>query len=323
MGMNTYITGYGCVSAAGIGAKKLYDACVHSKQPVLEKRERARGDSVIHSYVRPVDLVALKAAMPKHPRFRRASAISKYAITAVHEAMGDERIKRVQEKELKLGIVMVFKNGCVNYSNRFFSEVIDNPSLASPIIFPETVYNAPAGHIAGYLNADGPTYTLIGDSAGWFSAFRVAEDWMDSGLVDACLVISAEELDWIVTEAYTLYNKELYGTEGAAAVYLEKSNQGVEIEELSSPQNYYDRESRKEALTSLAPYFKYSEETILIDGGARLSPAKCVGASGGLASAYQTIIALQAIRGKHDSAYILAAGSNQNAYMVKLKSNII
>lgn len=339
-----FVRGHGCVSAAGIGAGAIYQACMGELELTEEKRERIAGKETIVSEVRPVDAAALKAAMPKHPRLRRASNVSKFAITAACEAMGAELVERVQNQELRLGIVLMFMNGCVNYSNRFYTEVLADPSLASPIIFPETVYNAPASHVAGYLKSEGPAYTLISDSAGWFSSIKIAQDWLNAGQVDGCLVICAEELDWLVTEAFSLYSGRLHGTEGAAAIYLEKrSSRGaseVEIQSMIGPCDYTNTAERRDAIGSAWAIHAVSPDALLVDGltgvaridrdeqdilaawsGKRVSPSAKLGFGGGATCGFQSIVALEALKNEHDSALVMASGTNQHAFSAHFRKS--
>lgn len=325
------------MSAAGIGAAATYQACMEGFAIPLEKRERVVGGESIVSEVRPVDALALRAAMPKHPRLRRASQVSKFAITAAYEALGAERVERIQNQELRLGIVLMFINGCVNYSNRFYAEVLADPSLASPIIFPETVYNAPASHVAGFLKSEGPAYTLISDSAGWFSSVKIARDWLDAGQVDGCLVICAEELDWLVTEAFALYSGSLHGTEGAAAVYLEKGTPGdgpgIQLKSMIGSCDYTNTAERREALRSVWAIHREAPGALLVDGltgvgridrdeqevlaawsGKRVSPAAILGFGGGAACGFKTVVALEALKNGYDSSLVMAGGTNQHAF---------
>ncbi|MBT8043774.1 MAG: hypothetical protein KJO79_02385 [Verrucomicrobiae bacterium] len=337
-----HIHGYGCVSAAGIGSDAIYQACLGNLELPEETRERVVADKTIVSEVRPVDAMALRAAMPKHPRLRRASNVSKFAITAAHEAMGPERIEQVQNQEIRLGIVMMFINGCVNYSNRFYAEVLSDPSLASPIIFPETVYNAPASHVAGYLKSEGPAYTLISDSAGWFSSMKIANDWLNAGQVDGCLILCAEELDWLVTEAFSLYSGRLHGTEGAAAVYLEKgisgSHSGIGME-MVGPNDYTSTDERRNAIKSVWQAGAESvqpSDALLVDGltgvtridrdeqnlleawsGKRVSPASVLGFGGGATCGFQTVVALEALKHEYKQSIVMASGTNQHAFSAR------
>lgn len=331
-----FIHGHGSVSSAGADSAALYRALVENAAIPTAALERNLGEKTISYLHRPVDAGALKAAMPKHPRLRRASNVTKFAVTAAHQAIGPERLERMKNRELNIGIVLAFMNGCVNYSNRFFEEVLSDPSFASPILFPETVFNAPASHIAAYLDCDGPVYTLIGDTATWFSAVAVAEDWISAGLVDGCLILCAEEIDWLTLEALSLYSRGLIGTEGAAAIYVEANPSDIAIQNLNGPHPYTDATERRAAMTDA-----FSSETnktgLLIDGlsgaarldhdeaavmadwsGPRLSPARVLGEGMGIRCGFQTIAAIEALRDGHESATVFASGGNQYAFSARL-----
>lgn len=331
-----FIHGHGAVSTAGIGPAPLFRACLEHSTLATSHLTRSIGQETISYLHRPVDAEALRAAMPKHPRLRRSSNITKFAVTAAHQAIGPERLEQIKNHELNIGLVFTLLNGCVNYSNRFFSEVLDDPSFASPLLFPETVFNAPASHIAAYLGCDGPAYTMIGDSATWFSAMKVAEGWLADGHVDGCLIVCGEETDWLTLEGLGLYSRNLIATEGAAAVYLEARPSEIRLENLHGPFAYNDAAERRAAvMTSWAPHAD-STDGILIDGltgihrpdraelaasaswpGRRLSPARVLGEGMGIRCGFQTIAAIEALHNDHHSAIVLASGGNQQAFSAK------
>lgn len=331
-----FIHGHGAVSCAGMDPRILFEACLERKEIATSTLERDLGEKVVSYLHRPVDSAALRSAMPKHPRLRRASNVTKFAVTAAHQAIGEARLAEMKSGSLRIGIVMSFMNGCVNYSNRFFGEVLDDPSLASPMIFPETVFNAPASHVAAYLECDGPVYTLIGDTATWFSAFRVADDWISSGLVDGCLIVSAEETDWLTLEALSLYSRDFVATEGAAAVYLEASPSAIALGSLKGPFDYTSADERREAMDTA--FSETSSGGILVDGitgiprmdrdesaaidawsGDRISPAVTLGESMGIRYGFQTIVAIESILNGGDTATVFAAGGNQHAFSASFK----
>ena len=331
-----YIHGHGAVSAAGTDAAALWEACKKGEPIASQAFERELGEKKISYEQRPVDTKALRGVMPKHPRLRRSSNVTKFAVTAAHEAMGAERIAKMHARELKVGIILTFLNGCVNYSNRFFGEVLDDPKFASPILFPETVFNAPASHIASYLNCDGPVYTLLGDHAAWFSAFDVAEGWISGGQVDGVVILCAEEIDWLTLEGLGMYSKGVVATEGAAAVYVEAAPSAVAVKEFHGPFSYYDAAGRKDALADAWGAYA-GEGELLMDGlvgvprmdrdeisatagwgGKRLSPAKVLGDGMGIRCGFQTIAALGALEDGYDSVDVFTGGGNQHAFAVKL-----
>ncbi len=183
-----YVHGHGAVSCAGMDAHSLYQACKERKQIPAETLDRETGSRTISYAHRPLDTKALRAVMPKHPRLRRASNVTKFAVTAAHQAIGEERLAKMKTGELRIGIVMSFMNGCVNYSNRFYGEVLENPKFASPILFPETVYNAPSSHLSAILGSMAPNDTLVGDGAELFTALELATEWLERGDCDFGIV---------------------------------------------------------------------------------------------------------------------------------------
>lgn len=336
-----FIHGHGAVSPAGVDAASLYRACIGKSVLPTASLERDLGGKTVSYANRPVDAKALRDAMPKHPRLRRASNVTKFAVTAAHEAIGAERMERMKNGELKIGIILTFLNGCVNYSNRFFGEVLEDPTFASPILFPETVFNAPASHIAAYLECDGPAYTLLGDSATWFSAMEVAEGWISNGSVDGCLILCAEEIDWLTLEGLSLYSRDLIATEGAAAVYLEAAPSDIALKNLYGPFPYNDAPERRIAVADAWAARGNFPADILVDGltdiprldrdelyataswgGGRISPVRILGEGMGIRCGFQTIAAIEALRNGHDSATVLASGGNQHAFCARFTRHI-
>lgn len=334
-----FIHGHGAVTAAGADGAALYQACARNQElPTTTFEHTVEGTTRVCAYKqRAVESDVVRAGQPKHPRLRRASNASKFAVIAASQAIGAERLEKIRNRELRIGIVVSFLNGCVNYSNRFFGEVLADPSLASPILFPETVFNAPASHIAAFLECDGPVYTLIGDPTAWFSAITVAEDWISAGLVDGCLVLCAEEIDWLTLEGLRLYSRNLIATEGAAAIYVEAAPSDISIEKLHGPFPYTDSIERRASMAEAWDAIQDRRDGILIDGlsaiprldrdeaavthnwsGARLSPAAVLGEGMGIRCGLQTIAAIEALAGGHESATILAAGGNQQAFSARL-----
>ncbi len=169
----------------------------------------------------------------KSPRLRRVSPVTKYLVAASKEALDYASYPVGEPLGDRVGLVVAFMNGCVNYTNRFFGEVLDDPAMASPILFPETVFNAPASHVATVLGADGPVATVLGDSAALGEAIRTAALWNATGETDACIVACGEEVDWLSAEGLSYYGKNFVASEGAAAFLLTRNaNSGVEIQSM-------------------------------------------------------------------------------------------
>jgi 3-oxoacyl-(acyl-carrier-protein) synthase len=143
------------------------------------------------------------AEAARHPRLRRASAISRFAVVAGLSALRDAGLELNEASAARTALIFAISNGGVIYTKRFYHEIVHSgAAAASPLLFPETVFNAPASHLAAILGITGASYTLVGDGAVGILALQMAEDLMSNREVDRCLVVGAEEADWLLCDAY-------------------------------------------------------------------------------------------------------------------------
>jgi 3-oxoacyl-(acyl-carrier-protein) synthase len=193
------------------------------------------------------------AKAPAHPRLRRSSAISRFAVVAGLEALTNGNLEFDPETAQRTALIFAVSNGGVIYTKRFYHDIVDSGAqAASPLLFPETVFNAPASHLAAILGIIGASYTLVGDGAVGLLALKMAEDLMLDDRLDYCLVVAAEEADWLLCDAYRKwrllrsappiepFQKPPRGTilsEGAGAVLLARSGP-IQIERISSGTNF-------------------------------------------------------------------------------------
>ncbi len=242
------VLGVGAVSPAGWGAEALEQAVTANMTLPLTE--------CVRSYVsRDWSCQILQAPtvpqdrLPKFPRLRRASPITKYSLAAGLEALEQAGFPNAQGAG-RLGIVQLMFNGCVQFSGKFYHEVIETPALASPLIFPETVYNAPASHVAAFLGVDGPATTLIGESSAIIEAISMAHTWLMQNLADHVLVVGAEECDWVAAEAVSYYHPDLKASEGAGALLLSLKGDGLMLSH-SVAHAFHNESERAEKLSKL------------------------------------------------------------------------
>jgi len=286
---------------------------------------------------RPVPPPVSRPSVLAHPRLRRSSPISQYATFATLESLGSD-LDLVINGKLKLGLILCVTSGCVTYTRRFYDDVIKAPSTASPLLFPETVFNAPASHIASVLGTLAPAYTLIGDQGTFLSAFALAAEWLERGFVDGCVVVGAEELDWLRAYAIQLLDKGLIVSEGAGAVYL-SSTEGhapqAEICAITDPQLYTHRTSRAQAIRNARSQLGTAiPGTLLCDGlqgsprtdrqeaetwadwlGPRISPKQILGEALMASAAWQCVAAADLLQREYPATIVSVAGCNEQAIM--------
>lgn len=278
---------------------------------------------------------AAPATLPKSPRLRRVSPVSKFAVAAAVEALGAERMAKVASGEIRLGIVCPLMNGCVNYSNRFFGEVLADPSVASPILFPETVFNAPSSHLSALFGSTAPNDTLLGDAAEIFTALEIATEWLLRGDCDGVLVVAPEEIDWLSSEALNLYSDGCVPAEGAAAVYLERDGDGPRLVSVPDPVALAPGCDRGAALRKLVGSMRVEGDgrTLLADSrsgvvrfdrveaevfgdwsGPRISVREILGESFTASSGLQIVAAVERLRtGDAERALVTTLGGNEQA----------
>jgi hypothetical protein len=331
------VTGWGAVSPAGWSAAELCDV-VNADAELPFKRER-RCEGAPERHCRAVPALASVPEWMKQPRFRRTTTIARYAIHAAMEALGEARLARLRDGKERVGVIFCTTNGCVQFCRRFYSEVLNNPSLASPILFPETVFNAPSSHLATLLGSREINYTLVGDSAQFLAGLDLGTQWLADGVVDAVLVVAADELDWLTDEALMLFHKGGVLAEGAAAVLLERRTQQNDsaplLQHVCGASTYGANVSRMDAARSVLhgiEVFGY-DSSLLCDSlgssrrtdkaermawklwrGPRISVRRKLGEGFSTTSGWQVIAGLEWIRqGLAKQALVSAVGLNQQA----------
>jgi 3-oxoacyl-(acyl-carrier-protein) synthase len=329
-----FVHGCGAVSPAGWGVDALRQS-VSAGTP-LSTKPSSRPGCETPVTIRQVPTPEPRPAFFGHARLRRTSPISQYLVAAALEAVGSDATL-IAERKLRLGVVLCVMSGCVNYSRRFYDETLRNPATASPVVFPETVFNAPASHIAAMIGAPDLNYTLVGDSGTFLQGLAVAANWLLEDRVDACLVTGGEESDWLTSSAFHLFSRSLVLSDGAGALYLKKDLANGALAELHSvtdSHSFNSRSARSRAAQKIrgdlpaaaprqllvdglqnVPRFDAAESKAWRDWpGARVSPKSVLGEGLMAAAAWQCIIAVDALtQNNYTAANVSVVGSNQQA----------
>src|SRR5437867_2765285 len=197
--MSLAIAGMGWVTPLGNGVDPVWDRLLHGDEASATAISEKFGDRSYSAFRVPESgLTGLT-----HPRLRRASVISRFAAAAGLEALQAAGLKVDSQNAGRIALIFAISNGGVIYTKRFYRDVIEmGAQSASPLLFPETVFNAPASHLAAILGVTGTTYTVVGDGAVGLLAIKMAEDLMTDESLDYCLIVGTEEVDWLLCDAY-------------------------------------------------------------------------------------------------------------------------
>ena len=329
-----FVHGLGAVSPAGWGVEKLCAALDQGEPLPTQTLVRPGWEKPLK--VRTVPPPETRPAFLAHPRLRRASAIAHYTVAAALEALGDDAAL-IQSGALRLGIVACTMAGSVAYSRRFYEEVLREPATASPLVFPETVFNAPASHLAAYLGTNGTGYTLVGDDGTFLQGLAVAADWLLNDQADGVVVVGAEETDWLVADAMRLFHREAIHGAGAGAVYLRQEKTlaaGAELAAVTDSFLFTQNQNRTVAARKMRAQLPAgapgellctggrnlagtdaAENRVWCDWtGIRLAPKAILGEGFLASTAWQCVAACAALaRGHFSAANISVVGANQQA----------
>jgi 3-oxoacyl-(acyl-carrier-protein) synthase len=328
-----FVAGLGAVSPAGWNVAALRDALNKGEPLPTQTLERPSWNKPLP--VRSVPNPTVRPEFLTHPRLRRASPITHYVVAAGLEAAAKLRAKT--DPRLRLGLVVCLQSGCVNYSCRFYEETLKDPATASPLLFPETVYAAPASHLAALLGTISLANSLVGDPAAFLQGIALGAQWLQENRVDACLIIGAEEINWILADALWYLERPAVLTAGAGALCLCREPElsvGVELAAITDAHTYSDRNGRARAARAMRGQLRNnSSNELLCDGagndphadaaeldawrdwtGPRLSPKRVLGEGLMAAAAWQCVAACDAVAGgRFAAASVSLVGSNQQA----------
>jgi 3-oxoacyl-(acyl-carrier-protein) synthase len=197
--MSLAIAGMGWVTPVGNGVDEVWERLLRGDEASATPVSEQFADRSYSAFRVPESAVTGLA----HPRLRRASVISRFAAIAGLEALQAAGVKVDSQNAGRIALVFAISNGGVIYTKRFYRDVVETGAQsASPLLFPETVFNAPASHLAAILGVTGTTYTVVGDGAVGLLAIKMAEDVMTHKSLDYCLVVGTEEVDWLLCDAY-------------------------------------------------------------------------------------------------------------------------
>lgn len=303
-----FVHGVGAVSPAGWGMAGLREVLggERSLQPMGITRPDGRS---LPSFRVPA--MEKRPAWATHPRMRRSSPISQFALAAALEALG---CGETPASFPGLAILVSVMGGSVQYSRRFFGEVLVDPSTASPMLFPETVFNAPASHLGAVLGTRARNDTHVADQSGFLACLATAANWLQQGIAESCLVVACEEADWTTAEAVRLFSKGTPASEGAAALVLKREPSPVELTAVSSPYPTLSRTDPKKDLDQVIRELQPEDRTAYFACGCRGTPPSLdlvVGEGLAALGGWTCVAAVDTLmRQSASSSIALAAGAN-------------
>jgi 3-oxoacyl-(acyl-carrier-protein) synthase len=251
--MKIFIQGIGAVTPLGPTALETWDQLCQGQRAPRKPMASRPGNRGYYWCPVPAKFVTEAA---RQPRLRRSGTISLLGAAAGFDAFTDAGLKPAPGVNERIAIVFAICSGGVIYTRRFYHEIVtQGANAASPVFFPETVYNAAASHMAALLGIDAQCYTLVGDTSVGLSALHFAAELLTiQPDLHRCLVVGTEEADWLLADAFASWRMtttkdffEVYGrsggtifAEGAAAVLIGRTGP-IRLSGSSAGQSFFSR----------------------------------------------------------------------------------
>ena len=214
------ITGIGVMSPMGVGREAFWENCRKAKMGIkkITSFDTSSLRSNIAGWVEDFD----PRQFMSPGVYRRMSRISRMAVASSVEAVKDSGLILDTIDRERIAVIMGTSYGSSSHVEDFYISLLkDGPRGAQPFLFPETVPNAPASHIAMFHGITGPNTTFCQNEISAENAILYGQNLLIQNQVDVALVGGADELSAIL---YSCYN---------AVGALKKIK--VENEELANP----------------------------------------------------------------------------------------
>jgi 3-oxoacyl-(acyl-carrier-protein) synthase len=187
------ITGIGVVSSIGIGKEEFLSSLKNGRSGVEEIKEfdthfsRSKRGGMVRSF-HPKDFIPAS-------KIRRLDRASQFAIAASRLALADAQFSLTQENSSRVGVVLGSGFCGLSSSEEFHrGQVLKGFLDLNPMLFPNTVPNAPSSYVSIELGIQGVNSTLVQSFCTAEAAIFFACDQLRKGRADVILTGGVDEL---------------------------------------------------------------------------------------------------------------------------------
>ena len=206
------ITGIGVVSPIGIGKEEFLSSLKSGKSGIEEIKEfdthfsRSKKGGMIRSF-HPKDFIPAT-------KIRRLDRASQFAMAASKLALADAKFSVTQENSSRIGVVLGSGFCGLSSSEEFHrGQVLKGFLDLNPMLFPNTVPNAPSSYVSIELGIQGVNSTLV-------QSFCTAE----AAIFFACEQLRKKKADLILTGGVDELSEFLF--RGFSELHLLATDQG-------------------------------------------------------------------------------------------------
>jgi 3-oxoacyl-[acyl-carrier-protein] synthase II len=195
------ITGLGVICALGMDPETFWQSCRQARSGIAPIETRLEGcfKSPLAALVDDYDpRRELQPAV-----YRRMSRLSRMGASSCVQAVRDSKIDIPSVGPARVAVVAGTAHGSSASIETFYASFLqEGPRGAQPQYFPETVPNAPAGHIAMVLGITGPNTTFGQNDLSAENALLYAHRLLREQRVEAAVVCGLDELNPMLFGCY-------------------------------------------------------------------------------------------------------------------------
>jgi len=187
------ITGIGVVSPIGIGKEEFFSSLKNGRSGIEEIKafnthfSHSKKGGMVRSF-HPKDFIPAS-------KIRRLDRASQFAIAAAKLALADAKFSVTQENSSRIGIVLGSGFCGLSSSEEFHrGQVLKGFLDLNPMLFPNTVPNAPSSYVSIELGIQGVNSTLVQSFCTAEAAILFACDQLRKGKADLILTGGVDEL---------------------------------------------------------------------------------------------------------------------------------
>ncbi|HXX35559.1 MAG TPA: beta-ketoacyl-[acyl-carrier-protein] synthase family protein [Thermodesulfobacteriota bacterium] len=196
------ITGIGIVSPIGIGKEEFLSSLKIGKSGIEEIKEfntdfsPAKKGGLIRSF-HPKDFIPVS-------KIRRLDRASQFAIAASKLALADAQFTVTQENSARVGVALGSGFCGLSSSEEFHrGQVLGGFLDLNPMLFPNTVPNAPSSYVSIELGIRGVNSTLVQSFCTAEAAVSFACDQLRKGRADLVLTGGVDELSEVLFRGFS------------------------------------------------------------------------------------------------------------------------
>ena len=196
------ITGLGVISPMGIGKEAFLKSLKEGRSGI---KEISRFDTSKYRSHLGGEITDFNPRDYLNPmKIRRMDRDSQMAVAAALLALRDANLEITSKNSSECGVILGSGFTGLETTEAFHRGLIEHgPRGVNPMLFPNTVPNAPAGHISIELGITGPNSTITQKGATGEEAIGYAYSLLRHGKARVILSGGVDELSWILFQAYS------------------------------------------------------------------------------------------------------------------------